>query len=231
MDTHNIKEITLYLLTGTLIGSILSYMFWENIDFQIITTMVLAVTAFIILYQAYQTRKAAQYSLMPNITFLLKSGKSRQHDENVNVKNMLFTKIIIYNHSKFAVSCWMNIIVYLRMKESDHIDFKKKYQYEKGSEHGWILPPGKSEFPITKNILPEAILDKKYGEMSQEDNYLFEERIKEIQGVIAEFEIISKPLMEKDVKFELNGMKWEFILEEMQWIDPQGARELNYRNI
>ena len=196
------------------------------VDWIFIESMVLAITAVAIGFQAYYTKKHVELSaknitlsVIPGVFFALRSlrtiyKRSGQLNswETISRKEKLRTQFIVQNNSRFPVLFKVKITFRFNDKKLFH-----DYYWENALH----INPGAISYPDVVH-LKDIIVDKEIND-EQLENIIESKKDKEIfvdieyQYTPKSVEIYSEPISER----------WRFNLKEFIWVGPNGIRDEN----
>lgn len=185
---------------------------WNWNGWEAISTIALISTIIVIAIQAHATKKFTKFSVMPSVSFVLRSRKTIYNrssntldlelPESMEMKEKLKTQFIIRNNSKFPI--------FFKVKITFEINGKRR-------------PPFKDYW---ENPLPADSEIIRYPEVVHLENFIKE--IDNIKGkkIIAHIKYAYAPKFAPEVSSKTIRETWTFDLEKYEWVGPAGIRDI-----
>jgi hypothetical protein len=191
---------------------IINWSGWNWGGWGAISAIVLAFTAIFIARQARATKIFTKYSVMPSVSFILRSLKTSVNRlknntdfslQSVGTKEKLGTSFIIVNNSTFPILFKVKIKFWINGEQRLSI---REY---------WDKPLLVSS---KINIYPNVINLEKFIE---EIDHIKDKRI------VAHIEYAYAPEFAPRIGSKTNLQTWIFDLKDYEWSGPAGARDIN----
>jgi len=187
---------------------------WGWNGWEAISAIVLAVTIIIIAIQARATKKLAELSVMPHVSFTLRSKKTIHNrannrldlelPESMEMKEKLETLFIIQNNSKFPIS--------FRVKTTFEINGRPRPTLKPYWDTPLPANPGVSQYP---NVI-------RLKDFANETDDIQDKKI------TARIEYDYAPGFATEMRSKAMIETWIFDLKTYEWVGPAGMRDIMF---